>query len=113
LDQPTAAHRRIAGCRFTAQPRQIEGGVDHAHQMIARNSPAKVELVKQLALIALEPSNHGERSLMFSQQDGITAYHLPRRLLHKICTSAFKIRHPTPACASNDRSRNHPFSCLP
>jgi hypothetical protein len=32
---------------------------------------------------------------------------------NKICTSGLKIRHPIPACASNDRSRNHPFSCLP
>jgi hypothetical protein len=55
-----------AGCRFTAQPGQIKGGIDHAHQMIARNSLAKVKLVRQLTLIALQPSNHGGRSLMFS-----------------------------------------------
>jgi hypothetical protein len=72
LDQPTAAHRRIVGYRFTAQPGRIEGGIDHAHQMIARNSLAKAKLVKQLILIALQRSNHGERSLMFSQQDEIT-----------------------------------------
>jgi hypothetical protein len=61
LDQPTAAHRRTVGCRFTAQPGQIQDGIDHAHQMIVRNRLAKVKPVKQLTLIALQPSNHDER----------------------------------------------------
>jgi hypothetical protein len=39
-------------------------------------SQGKVKLVKQLTLIALQPSSHAEPSLMFSQQNGITAYHL-------------------------------------
>jgi hypothetical protein len=92
----------IVGCRFSAQPGQIEGSIDHAHQMIARNRLAEVKLVKQLTLIDLQPSNHGERSLMFSQQErnrGITAYHLPEP------TSATKLHQRLQNSSSYPRLR--------
>ena len=55
-----AADRGIVGRQLGVHPRQIENGVDLAHQMISRNGIVEVELVEQLALIALQPPHHGK-----------------------------------------------------
>src|SRR5215471_19141187 len=39
-------------------PRQIEDRIDLAHEMIGRNNIIKIELVEQLALIAVQPPHH-------------------------------------------------------
>jgi hypothetical protein len=75
---------------------------------------AKVKLVKQLTLIALQPSIHGERSLMFCQQDGITAYHLTRptsATKSAPAPSKFAILSP-PALRTIDQEIIHFLACL-
>jgi hypothetical protein len=39
-------------------PRQIQNRIDLAHQMIGRNNVVEMELIEQLALIALQPPHH-------------------------------------------------------
>jgi hypothetical protein len=73
-----------------------------------------VKLVKQLTLIALERSNHGERSLMFSQQDRITAYHLTQptsATKSAPAPSKFAILSP-PALRTIDQEIIHFLACL-
>jgi len=88
-------HRSCAPDDRQEQPSQGETG-----KTVDLDCSSAIQSWRALADVQSARRNHG---LPLNSAD----------ICNKICTSAFKIRHPIPACASNDRSRNHPFSCLP
>src|SRR5712671_2101648 len=49
-----ATHGRIMGCKFAAEPGQIESSVDLPHQVIFGDRVAKTKLVEQLTLVSLQ-----------------------------------------------------------
>ena len=61
-----ATHGRIMGCKFAAEPRQIESSVDLPHQVIFGNRVAKTKLVEQLTLVTLQTAHHGMTSPRFA-----------------------------------------------
>src|SRR4051794_21852072 len=61
-----APHRRIVRCKFAAKPGQIERSIDLPHQVIFRNSVAKMKLVEQLTLVTLQTAHHGSTSPRFA-----------------------------------------------
>src|SRR5262245_54460086 len=54
--RPTWIVRRKLG----VHPRQIQNRIDPANQMIGRNHVIEMELIEQLALIALQPPHHSQ-----------------------------------------------------
>jgi len=44
--------------KLRVHPRQIQSCIDLAHEMTGRNNVIEMELIKQLALIALQPPHH-------------------------------------------------------
>jgi hypothetical protein len=50
------------GCKFAAEPGQIESSVDLPHHVIFGNGIAKTKLVKQLTLVTLQTAHHGSTS---------------------------------------------------
>src|SRR5262245_9699582 len=88
------ADRGIVGRQLGVDPRQIKYGVDYAHRMISGNSIIEVELVEQLALIALQPPHHCKplpqcgattESLFADDSNGLLQQNRPQPAL-SICT---------------------------
>src|SRR5471030_2320492 len=50
------------GCKFAAEPGQIESSVDLPHKVIFGDRIAKVKLVEQLTLVTLQTAHHGSTS---------------------------------------------------
>jgi hypothetical protein len=54
------ADRGIVRRQLRVHPRQIQNRIDLAHAMIGRNNVIEMELIEQLAVIALLPPHHGK-----------------------------------------------------
>src|SRR5262245_17897909 len=54
------ADRGIVRRKLGVHPRQIQNRIDPANQMIGRNHVIEMELIEQLALIALQPPHHSQ-----------------------------------------------------
>src|SRR4029450_12194067 len=50
------------GCKFAAEPGQIESSVDLPNHVIFGNGIAKTKLVEQLTLVTLQTAHHGSTS---------------------------------------------------
>src|SRR5436190_4685548 len=82
-----AAHGRIVGCELAAKPAQIERSIDLPHQMIFRDSLAKMKLVEQLTLVTLQTAHHGSTSPRFaSTQRNHRSRHVSTDFCNKIGT---------------------------
>jgi hypothetical protein len=56
-------------CKLAAKPGQIQSSIDLPHQMIFGNRVAKVKLVEQLTLVALQTAHHGLTSPRFASPE--------------------------------------------
>jgi hypothetical protein len=54
------------GCKFAAEPGEIESRIDLPNQVIFRNGVAKMKLVEQLTLVTLQTAHHGSTSPRFA-----------------------------------------------
>jgi hypothetical protein len=72
--------------KLGVHPRQIQNRIDLAHEMIGRNNVIEMELIEQLALIALQPPHHrkppplnsaGTESLFAANSNRLLQQNLP------------------------------------
>src|SRR6478752_3420141 len=81
-----ATHGRIMGCKFAAEPGQIESSVDLPHHVIFGNGIAKTKLVEQLTLVTLQTAHHGSTSPRFaSPQRNHASRRVSTDFCNKIC----------------------------
>src|SRR5580765_6417713 len=74
------------GCKFAAEPGQIESSVDLPHQMIFGDRIAKMKLVEQLTLVTLQTAHHGSTPPRFaSTQRNHGSWLVSTDFCNKIC----------------------------
>ena len=88
-----ATHGRIMGCKFAAEPGQIESSVDLPHHVIFGNGIAKTKLVEQLTLVTLQTAHHGSTSPRIASPQ---RNHASRRVSTDFCN---KIGHLKMTCS--------------
>src|SRR5476649_2575934 len=97
------------GCKFAAEPGQIESSVDLPHHVIFGNGIAKTKLVEQLTLVTLQTAHHGSTSpRIASTQRNHASRPISTDFCNKICQQRKWLSHSITSLACKRKASNGP-----